>query len=63
MAKETFFECTDNNEIHSLIDTERGLIVRRLGDIPDEIVPGMTRADVDFDRASPKLLRALGDLY
>ena len=63
MERETFFECSDNNEIHALIDTDDGLIVRRLGDIPDEFLPGMSRADVDFDRSSPKLLRALGNLY
>lgn len=63
MKKETFFECHDNNEIHVLIDDPNGLIVRRLGDIPDEFLPGMTREDVNFDRNSPKLLKALGNLY
>ena len=61
--KETFFECSDNSEIHLLIDSEEGLIVRRLGDIGDEILPGMTRKDINFDRNSPVLLQALGDLY
>ena len=63
MENTTYFECSDNHEIHILIDSEEGLIVRRLGDIPDEVLPGMTRADVDYDRDNPKLLNALANLY
>ena len=59
MENETFFACGDNYEIHALIDTPEGLVVRWLGDTPDELFPGITRADVDFDRDSPKLMRIL----
>ena len=59
MENETFFVCGDNYEIHALIDTPEGLIVRWLGDTPDELFPGITRSDVDFDRDNPKLRRML----
>ena len=59
----TYFQCSSNYDIHALIDADDGLIVSYLGDSPDDILPGLTRADVNFDRHNIKLLKALRNLY
>ncbi len=62
MEKSTYFECNDNNDIHILADSPKGLVVTELGGY-EVILPGLTLERIDCDRHHPVLINALSNLY